>query len=816
MIHKYWNVRLHNPDRTAPSIPDRPTSEDDASDEVRRGVRAEEEQVENKVLWIWKSLSTFEERAATCISDMLLHVSNGAYFDGIMAARKFIIHIELFFGCTDDLDGRLTEQTGKGLSYSREAKLLCKKVVSFFQLLSESQSAGMQRLGVTQELLSLVTGLAHYLKLLIRICLQGALKLERETGSSEGLTRFLEQINLLEDRLAQDEGRDPIADSLPYVSRAADSCPVCDKPVEDKCSRKADRVYHTTCMVCKRCGLDLQDNLSEARWIPSTQEILCRKDAAQFPDAEAGFVAITRLQQYVHLLKVAHARLLATLRNTGAIPHTAEDPNIAGYDSSTGHLGEAGPGLLHSNSNSRSRSYNNGDQNGRRGSASYEQTLGDIKRLRSTRMDKQLSNTMKRARSSRIIEGPSGITSQDMPDDGTGRRNIQIEHERDTSRDSQLMFGTQSIALDDIPRLVQAEQAKDQRPNAAKYARGNLVGHEPKVRLVNGHRRDFSAPEQEKYGSPELQGGRPRKYFSELSGLEYFIVRHLAVLSMEPLLEGHFNQQELLDLIETKRPTFWDRFGNVFKNDKAANKKKGVFGKSLEQVVERDGAESTDGVGPGALRVPAVLENAVSAMRNMDMSVEGVFRKNGNIRRLRELSEEIDFKGSESVEFARESPVQVAALLKKFLRELPDPVLTFKLYRLFITAASKLGRKPPLFFKLLTFLPEIQDDDRRRRVLHLSCCLLPKVHRDTMEILFTFLVWVSSFSTVDEESGSKMDLHNLATVIAPNILYANQKSADMDSSFLAIEAAHTMMEYNETMCEVREIFFPRVCYRIKS
>src|SRR5690606_916249 len=67
-----------------------------------------------------------------------------------------------------------------GLSYSREAKLLCKKIVSFFSLLSKTQETGVRKLGVTQELLSLVTGLAHYLKLLIRISLQGALKLERE------------------------------------------------------------------------------------------------------------------------------------------------------------------------------------------------------------------------------------------------------------------------------------------------------------------------------------------------------------------------------------------------------------------------------------------------------------------------------------------------------------------------------------------------------------------------------------------------------------------------------------------------------------
>ena len=82
----------------------------------------------------------------------------------------------------------------KGLSYSREAKLLCKKIVAFFSLLSKTQEAGVRKLGVTQELLALVTGLAHYLKLLIRICLQGALKLEREHKTSDGLQEFLDDL----------------------------------------------------------------------------------------------------------------------------------------------------------------------------------------------------------------------------------------------------------------------------------------------------------------------------------------------------------------------------------------------------------------------------------------------------------------------------------------------------------------------------------------------------------------------------------------------------------------------------------------------
>ena len=257
MIHKYWNVRLHAPPakgsqeelaETERKRSQHDLSEQHASEEMRSLVRKDEEAVEYKVHWIWQTLSTFEERSATCISDMLLHVSNGAYMDGVVAAKKFITHVDLLFAAADELDQRLqTRQNNKGrdergvrtfetivhpgLSYSREAKLLCKKVVAFFQLLAESQDTGVRRLGVTQELLSLVTGLAHYLKLMIRICLSGALKLERETGTAEGLESFLEDISKLDDRLEEDSRRDPKIDADAYVDKSADTCVVCNKAV---------------------------------------------------------------------------------------------------------------------------------------------------------------------------------------------------------------------------------------------------------------------------------------------------------------------------------------------------------------------------------------------------------------------------------------------------------------------------------------------------------------------------------------------------------------------------------------------------------
>ena len=48
-----------------------------------------------------------------------------------------------------------------------------------------------------------------------------------------------------------------------------------------------------------------------------------------------------------------------------------------------------------------------------------------------------------------------------------------------------------------------------------------------------------------------------------------------------------------------------------------------------------------------------------------------------------------------------------------------------------------------------------------------------------------------------------MDTHNLATVIAPNILKDKSAIAPMDeNSFLAIEAVNSLIEYNDQMSEV--------------
>jgi RhoGAP domain len=73
-----------------------------------------------------------------------------------------------------------------------------------------------------------------------------------------------------------------------------------------------------------------------------------------------------------------------------------------------------------------------------------------------------------------------------------------------------------------------------------------------------------------------------------------------------------------------------------------------------------------------------------------------------------------------------------------------------------------------------------------------------------MEVLFSFLFWVASFSHVDEETGSKMDMHNLATVMTPNVLYAKGKDGSplVDDSFSAIEVVKCLIQNTQEFSQV--------------
>ena len=104
-----------------------------------------------------------------------------------------------------------------------------------------------------------------------------------------------------------------------------------------------------------------------------------------------------------------------------------------------------------------------------------------------------------------------------------------------------------------------------------------------------------------------------------------------------------------------------------------------------------------------------------------------------------------------------------------------------------------------------TALPQEAD---RRRCLHLVSLIMPKSHRDTMEVVFVFLKWVASFAHMDGKTGNKMDLRNLTTVICPSILYSRGQDAVRDKTFGAIRVITALLENQDEFFTIPAEFLP--------
>lgn len=155
--------------------------------------------------------------------------------------------------------------------------------------------------------------------------------------------------------------------------------------------------------------------------------------------------------------------------------------------------------------------------------------------------------------------------------------------------------------------------------------------------------------------------------------------------------------------------------------------------------------------------IPPVVRTCVEFLRKSALDVEGIFRRSANISVVKSYGER--FNKGEDVEFEPEDDSHVAAvLLKKFLRELPEPLLTFELYDDFMRIHA---------------LPEEQKWNEIQRVLHSS---LPKQNYIVLEYLMIFLVSVMEHSSVNRMSAS-----NLAIVFGPNLIWAKSTAASLSA-----------------------------------
>jgi len=151
--------------------------------------------------------------------------------------------------------------------------------------------------------------------------------------------------------------------------------------------------------------------------------------------------------------------------------------------------------------------------------------------------------------------------------------------------------------------------------------------------------------------------------------------------------------------------------------------------------------------GGGAGEAPSAFPKPFAAIGefirlNCD-DVEGIFRVSGDQDEIQELKAHIDNDEFDESKLDKKFIHNYTGVFKLWLREMPEPLMTFEKYPLFISAFDKA------------------DQDEICNVAD----ALPEPHRGFSKLLFDLLADVQQ-----HEAFTKMNSTNLGIVFAPNIL----------------------------------------------
>ncbi|KAK6051454.1 RhoGAP domain protein [Cooperia oncophora] len=146
-------------------------------------------------------------------------------------------------------------------------------------------------------------------------------------------------------------------------------------------------------------------------------------------------------------------------------------------------------------------------------------------------------------------------------------------------------------------------------------------------------------------------------------------------------------------------------------------------------------------------RVALVLEKCCTMLRTSGFNEKGLFRVNGNNTKIRRMKAAFDAGQIDSDERAYSlDPHSVCSVLKSYLRELPDPLLTHRLHNDWVNA-SRL------------------EDEAKLQAFERCIGELPACHRHNLTYLINFLS-----EMLQHQEQTAMNCSNLAIVFGPNLL----------------------------------------------
>ncbi|EFN79135.1 rho GTPase-activating protein conundrum [Harpegnathos saltator] len=182
------------------------------------------------------------------------------------------------------------------------------------------------------------------------------------------------------------------------------------------------------------------------------------------------------------------------------------------------------------------------------------------------------------------------------------------------------------------------------------------------------------------------------------------------------------------------------------KPNKRRRKAGNLFGVSLSTLLLRDSQLTSE-----ENNIPLVFQKIFNELTKRGVKEEGILRVGGHKQKVEMICTELetDFycKPKEMDKLFKRTPCHdLSAVLKRLLRDLPQPLLTVELIDAFYQSH---GVKSPhdLVYSL-----------------NLLTLLLPVEHRCTLEALLNFLKLV-----IENQVWNKMSIHNVAMIVAPSL-----------------------------------------------
>ncbi|WKX95281.1 hypothetical protein Q1695_012046 [Nippostrongylus brasiliensis] len=173
--------------------------------------------------------------------------------------------------------------------------------------------------------------------------------------------------------------------------------------------------------------------------------------------------------------------------------------------------------------------------------------------------------------------------------------------------------------------------------------------------------------------------------------------------------------------------------------------------------------------------VPLIIESTIHELQKRGMRVKGIYRTCGVKSKIEEICEAFERCSSdENVDLEHVHPMNLASVVKLYLRKLPEPLMTYELYNEWIRFGVKCSEEPEE-----SHLEELKRLTRR----------LPMCNYETLKHLMLHLNRVTWF-----QESNLMGPSNLSTVVAPSLVWQPSTSADHTAAIIDAQHANRTVQ----------------------